>query len=270
MRIETADGISLEVHDEGTGTPVVLLHGFPDSAHLWRKQIPALVEAGHRVIAPDLRGFGASDKPPDVEAYRITNSASDVIAILDALQIVRAHIVGHDWGAGLAWVVAGLYPDRVDRLVVLSVGHPNAQVPTVEQREKSWYMLWFQFEGLAEELLPRDDWKLLHEWTRGDGDVDRHIQDLSRPGALRAALNWYRANVPPERELAAKRAFPTITSPTMGIWSSGDRYLLEEPMVASGEHVTGGWRYERVDGASHWLQLDEPERVNALLVDFLR
>ncbi|MDX6475154.1 MAG: hypothetical protein QOH95_665 [Gaiellaceae bacterium] len=269
FRAETTDGITLEVRDEGEGAPVVLLHGFPDSSHLWRNQVPALVAAGHRVIAPDLRGFGASDKPQEVGAYRITNSAADVVAILDVLELERAHVVGHDWGAGLAWVVAGLYPDRVDRLVAMSVGHPNTQVPTVEQREKSWYMLWFQFEGLAEEVVPRDDWKLLREWTRGNGDVDRYIEDLSRPGAMTAALNWYRANVPPQRELAPKRAFPSIGSPTMGIWSSGDDYLLEEPLRSSGDHVTGGWRYERIDGASHWLQLDEPERVNELLIDFL-
>jgi len=206
QRVQTPSGITLALRDEGEGIPVILLHGFPDSSHLWRNQIPALVASGLRVIAPDLRGFGESDKPQDVDAYRITTLAADVVSILDALWIERAHVVGHDWGAGLAWVVAGLHPDRVDRLVAMSVGHPNTQRdPPVEQREKSWYMLWFQFEGLAEELLPRDDWKLLREWTRGNGDVDRYVRDLSRPGAIRAGVNWYRANVPPERELAPPR-----------------------------------------------------------------
>jgi pimeloyl-ACP methyl ester carboxylesterase len=269
MRIATPDGISLHVRMEGEGAPVVLLHGFPDSSVLWRNQVPALVAAGHRVVVPDLRGFGESDKPLEVEAYRITTSAADVVAILDALDIERAHVVGHDWGAGLAWVVAGLHPQRIDRLVAMSVGHPNAQVPTVEQREKSWYMLWFQFEGLAEDLLPRDDWKLLREWTRGNGDIDRYVEDLSRPGALTAGLSWYRANVPPHRELAPRRAFPAIAAPTLGLWSTGDDYLLEQPIRSSGEHVTSSFRYERIEGASHWLQLDAPQRVNNLLVEFL-
>ena len=263
------NGLSLNVLDEGEGTPVVLLHGFPDSSHLWRNQIPALVAAGFRAIAPDLRGFGESDKPQEVDAYRLSTIAGDIVAILDELGIERAHVVGHDWGAGLAWVVAGLCPERVDKLVVLSVGHPNTQQPTVEQREKAWYMLWFQFEGLAEEVLPRDDWKLAREWTRGNGDFDRYVADLSRPGALTAALNWYRANVPPQRELLPRAPFPAIAAPTLGIWSSGDDYLTEAPLKASGAHVTGGWRYERIDGASHWMQLDEPERVNALLLAFL-
>jgi pimeloyl-ACP methyl ester carboxylesterase len=268
--VQTPDGLTLAVHDEGEGTPVILLHGFPDSSHLWRNQIPALAGAGFRVLAPDLRGFGQSDKPQEVAAYRLSSSAADVAAILDAAGIDRAHVVGHDWGAGLAWVFAGLMPERVERLVTLSVGHPNTQrEQTVEQREKSWYMLWFQFEGVAEGVVPRDDWKLLREWTRGHGDVERYIEDLSRPGALTAALNWYRANVSPQRELAEPRAFPAIAASTMGIWSSGDDYLTEERMISSGEHVAGEWRYERIDGASHWIQLDEPHRLNELLLDFL-
>jgi pimeloyl-ACP methyl ester carboxylesterase len=263
------DGVELAVLDEGEGPAVLLLHGFPDSSHVWRKQVPALVEAGFRVVAPDLRGFGDSDRPEGVESYRMTRIVADVLALLDASGIERAHVVGHDWGAGLAWVLAALVPERVDRLAVLSVGHPNTGAdPTVEQREKSWYMLLFQFEGAAEELLSRDDWKLAREWIRGDGDVDRYFTSLARPGALTAALNWYRAN-PILRFQLAGRPLPAVAAPTLGIWSTGDNYLLEDGMVRSAEHVTGPWRYERVEGASHWLQLDASERVNELLLEFL-
>lgn len=268
-RIE-GDGVTLSVVDEGAGEPVVLLHGFPDSSYVWREQIPALVAAGRRVVAPDLRGFGESDKPQEVEAYRMTHLVADVVAVLDALEIDRADVVGHDWGAGLAWVVAARVPERVHRLVVMSVGHPNAgRPPSIAQREKSWYMLLFQFEDTAEALLAQGDWKLAREWLRGNGDVDRYLVDLARPGALTAALNWYRANVSPQREVGASRAFPEVRAPTLGLWSSGDDYLLEEQMVGSAEHVTGGWSYARIDGASHWLQLDAPERVNELLAAFL-
>jgi pimeloyl-ACP methyl ester carboxylesterase len=269
-RIE-GDGVSLSVVDEGAGQPVVLLHGFPDSSYVWREQIPALVAAGKRVVAPDLRGFGESDRPQEVEAYRMSHLVADVVAVLDALEIDRADVVGHDWGAGLAWVLAARVPERVHRLVVMSVGHPNAgRPPSVAQREKSWYMLLFQFEDTAEALLAQSDWKLAREWLRGNGDVDRYLVDLARPGALTAALNWYRANVSPEREVGAPRAFPEVRAQTLGLWSSGDDYLLEEQMVGSAEHVTGGWSYTRIDGASHWLQLDAPERINELLAAFLR
>ena len=270
MRRIAGDGVTLAVLDEGEGQPVVLLHGFPDSSYLWRRQVPVLVDAGMRVIAPDLRGFGESDKPAAVEDYALTRSVADVVAVLDALEVERAHVVGHDWGAGVAWVLAAVVPERVERLVALSVGHPNTlRERTIEQREKAWYQLLFQFEGVAEELLMRDDWKLFREFSRGDGDLERHLADLSRPGALTAGLNWYRANARPERELEPRRPLPAVAAPTLGIWSSGDNYLTEDRMLGSAEHVTGPWRYERIEEASHWLQLDAPERVNELLLEFL-
>lgn len=256
---------------EGEGTPVLLLHGFPDSSWLWRNQIPALVEAGFRTVAPDLRGFGKSDKPTAVEDYAMARSIADILAVLDALGLERAHVVGHDWGAGLAWALAALEPDRIDRLVVMSVGHPNTlRNPSIAQREKAWYQLLFQFEETAEALIQRDDWSLLREMLGDANDAERYIADLARPGALTAALNWYRANASPAQELERTRPFPPVAAPTLGIWSSADNYVLEEGMAASGEHVTGPWRYERIEGAGHWLQLDARARANELLLEFLR
>src|SRR5580765_5269411 len=234
MRRITGDGVTLAVLDEGEGQPVVLLHGFPDSSYLWRRQVPVLVDAGMRVIAPDLRGFGESDRPAAVEDYALTRSVADVVAVLDALEVERAHVVGHDWGAGVAWVLAAVVPERVERLVALSVGHPNTQRErTIEQREKAWYQLLFQFEGVAEDLLMRDDWKLFREFSRGDGDLERHLADLSRPGALTAGLNWYRANARPQRELEGRPPVPSVAAPTLGMWSSRDNYLTEDRMIRS-------------------------------------
>ena len=268
-RIAVGD-TTLAVIDEGTGPPVLLLHGFPDSAHTWRHQIAALGAAGYRTIVPDMRGFGESDMPTDVAAYRISTIARDAVGLLDALGIERSHVVGHDWGALTAWLVAALFPQRVERLAVLAVAHPaTARDPTIEQRELWWYMLLFQFAGVAEALLQRDDWRLFRAWTRGDGDTERYIADLSRPGALTAALNYYRANSHPERELQRRPVVPSVAAPTLGLWGSRDRFLTEEPMRRSGDYVEGEWRYERIDGASHWPHLDAPGRVNELLIAFL-
>ena len=268
--LRTGDGVSLAVLDEGEGAPVLLLHGFPDSSRLWRHQIPALVDAGMRAIAPDLRGFGESDRPGAVEDYAIARSIDDMVAALEAFEIERAHVVGHDWGAGLAWALAAYVPERVERLVVMSVGHPNTlRTPSIEQREKGWYQLLFQFTGIAEALIQRDDWKLFRDMLGNAKDRDRYIADLSRPGALTAGLNWYRANAAPAQELERTRPFPAVGVPTLGLWSTDDKYLTEEGMLASGDHVTGSWRYERIEGAGHWLQLDAPERVNELLLEFL-
>jgi pimeloyl-ACP methyl ester carboxylesterase len=270
MPTTTVNGLRFFFVDEGQGRPVVLLHGFPDTSFLWRHQIPALVSAGFRVVAPDLRGRGQSDKPERVEDYRLSTLITDVAGIMDVLSIGRAHVVAHDWGAGVAWVLAALMPQRVDRLVAISVGHPAAIAhPTLEQLQKSWYYLLFYFPGLAEEALQRDDWSLFREFLQGNGDIERYIQDLSEPGALTAALNWYRANVPPERFIAPPSQLPAVQAPTLGIFSTGDNYLTEEAMVRSSEHVTGAFRYERLEGVSHWIPTEAADWLNGQLLGFL-
>ncbi|HEV2461506.1 MAG TPA: alpha/beta hydrolase [Ktedonobacterales bacterium] len=270
MPTTTVNGLRCFFVDEGHGTPVVLLHGFPDTSFLWRHQIPALVGAGFRAIAPDLRGRGQSDKPERVEDYRLSAILTDVAGLMDALGIERAHVVGHDWGAPLAWILAALLPQRVDRLVAISVGHPAAMAhPTLEQLQKSWYYLLFAIPGLAEAALQKDAWHLLREFLQGSGDIERYFQDLSEPNALTAALNWYRANVPPERFLAPPSRLPAVQAPTLGIFSTGDNYLTEEAMVRSAEHVTGPWRYERLAGVSHWIPTEAADWLNGQLLGFL-
>lgn len=270
MRIDV-NGFGVEVAVDGPedGRPVVLLHGFPDSGRLWRNQVPALVGAGFRVIVPDLRGYGGSDKPADVESYALPFLAGDVLGVLDSLGVARAHVVGHDWGAALAWAIGSLAPDRVDHLVCLSVGHPlSFGSAGLEQLEKSWYMLLFQFEGIAETYLSANDWEHFRAWGRHP-DADAVIADLERDGSLTPGLNWYRANVPPESLLAPPLALPPVQAPTMGVWSSGDFALTETQMTASAEHCAGGFRYERLDGPGHWMTLEAPDAVNRLLLDFV-
>jgi pimeloyl-ACP methyl ester carboxylesterase len=253
----------------GEGPAVLLVHGFPDSRHLWRHQVGPLAEAGFRVFAPDLRGFGRSERPEGVDAYRVTEVMGDLVELLDEHGVERAHVIGHDWGAAIAWVLASLLPDRVASLAALSVGHPGTRFPrSLESREKAWYQLLFQFEE-AEELLLRDDARLLREWLADAPDADRYVEELREPGALTARLGLYRANLHPRGELEPL-SLPPVQAPTLGLWSTGDRYLTEAPMIRSGEHVTGSWRYERIDGATHWMQLDAPERVTPLLLEHLR
>ncbi|AUS77260.1 alpha/beta hydrolase [Actinoalloteichus sp. AHMU CJ021] len=264
------NGIDIALVDQGEGDPVLLLHGFPDSSYLWRHQIPVLVDAGYRVIAPDLRGFGDSDKPQEVEAYGMRTIVNDVVALTQELGVPRAHVVGHDWGAAVAWMYAFLMPRRVDHLAVLSVGHPGMfSAPTIDQRARSWYMLFYQFPGVSEELLRRNGWRLFKEIMAREGDHTRYLRDLARPGALTAGLNWYRANRSPESELRPEGNFPPVLAPTLGIWSTGDKAMLEDQMIGSGKYVRGPWRYERVENASHWIPLDAPDEVNRLLLGFL-
>jgi pimeloyl-ACP methyl ester carboxylesterase len=266
----TIAGLRFHLRDEGSGPAVILLHGFPDTGDLWRHQVPALVEAGFRVLAPDLRGRGRTEAPTEVAEYGLTRSAADVAGILDQLGIGRAHVVGHDFGAATAWLVASLFPDRVDRLAALSVGFPGAAgPPDLESLQKGWYRILIQTPEVAEELARQDDWYLLRTLLAGASDLDAYIAELSRPGALTAGFNWYRANLPLPRLVGPVPKLPPVSAPTLGLWSSGDNYLTERQMTASASHVTGGWRYERIDDATHWLQLDRPERVNQLLLEHL-
>jgi len=266
-----ANGLQFYVRDEGSGTPVILLHGFPDTGDVWRKQVPALVQHGFRAIVPDMRGRGRSGKPEAVSDYRLSSIVRDVAGILDVLRIERAHVVGHDWGAGVAWLVAALVPERVDRLVVISVGAPGAASrPTLEAFQKGWYRLLFLFEGVAEEVIQRDDWYLFRMFLGGAQDTDAYVKTLSEPGALTPALNWYRANLPVQALFGRSGGpqLPMVKADTLGIWSTGDLYLTEDAMTRSEQRVQGRWRYERFEG-SHWVPLDEPDRLNRLLLEFL-
>jgi len=269
----TSNGLSFPVVDVGSGPAVLLLHGFPDSRFLWRNQVGPLVDAGFRVIAPDLRGFGDAPRPAAVEDYRMPVIARDVVGLLDALNVPQARVVGHDWGAALAWMLAFTVADRVERLAVLSVGAGGTSGSgTIEQREKSWYFLFFQFEGIAEAWLTRDDWKMFKDWTRGQGDQDRYLKDLARPGALTAGLNWYRANVRPQMPPAAAPSSPPskVNCPVLGIWSDLDPFLTELQIAKSSERVAGPWRYEKIAGAGHWMMVDKPDEVTRLLLGFLK
>ncbi|MER7517853.1 alpha/beta hydrolase [Streptomyces sp. NPDC126499] len=273
MRMELSD-VTLDVEVSGEGPVVLLLHGFPDSHRLWRHQIPALNAAGYRTVAPTLRGFGGSDRPEGgPEAYHPAKHAGDVLELLARLEVDRFHVVGHDWGSGIAQGLAQAVPDRVASLSILSVGHLAAIFGAGgwEQRQRLWHVTMFQHEGLAEEWLSRDDFANLRTMLADHADADEVLQVLRAPGALTAALNIYRAGLPIEVQLAAPSAeVPPLTVPVMGVWSTGDRFLTERQMTGTEAHVNGPWRYERVEDAGHWLQLDQPARVNELLLSFLK
>jgi pimeloyl-ACP methyl ester carboxylesterase len=265
-----SNGVTLEASVEGGGFPVLLLHGWPEAKELWANQVPALVHAGYKVIAPDLRGFGQSDRPDGVDNYSMVHAVLDVSAILDAVDAPEAHVVGHDFGSGLAWSVAAYLPNRVARLMTMSVGHPLAlHHMDQDQQSRMWYTLLFQFEGIAEEWLSRDDWANLRVFLADHPDLDRLIANLSRPGALTASLNWYRANLSASRFVSAPIEFPPIKAPTLAIWSDGDHAMLERQMVQSQQYVEGPCTYERIHGVGHFIPLEAPDRLNQLMLEFL-
>ena len=263
----TVDGLTFNVLDEGTGEPVLLVHGFPDDHTIWRGQGPAPVAAGYRVIAPDTRGCGESDMPPRTSDYALPRLVADLVAILDALGIERVKLVGHDWGAVICWVFAARHPERIERYAALSVGHAAAYAAgPLEQKLKGWYVLMFQLRGFAEWLIKARDWAFFRRFTDHHPELANWTAKLGRPGRLTAGISYYRANI----GILLKPERSKVRVPVLGIYSDGDRYVAKAQMTGSAAYVDAPFRFELVEGAGHWLQIDAPERVNALLIDFFK
>jgi pimeloyl-ACP methyl ester carboxylesterase len=260
--------VNLHVYLTGDGPTVLLLHGWPDTSALWDEVTPLLVEAGFRVAVPDLRGCGRSDKPSDVDDYGMHHLVGDVVAVIEALGDGKVILVGHDWGAALAWAVAMYRADLVERLVVLSVGHPTAFYGAgMSQQVKSWYMLLFQFEGVGEAFLRKNDYEAIRRWT-GHPRPEAVIKELERNGQMRAHLLWYRANVAPDAFVRPAPVLPRVEMPVLGIWSSGDFALTEQQMTTSESYCDDGFRYVRLDDVGHWIPLEAASSVSREIVNF--
>jgi pimeloyl-ACP methyl ester carboxylesterase len=273
------NGIRLHVVEAGPedGAPVILLHGFPEFWYGWRHQIGPLADAGFRVLAPDQRGYAESDKPGPVSAYALDILADDVAGLIESTGRPRAAVVGHDWGGIAAWWVALGHPGRVERLAVLNAPHPlvfrRHLRSSPRQLLKSWYTFYFQLPWLPEAVFRLWNWRRLADALRRtsrpgtftEADLDRYQAAWSAPGAITAMINWYRAAL---RDRHAPPADPRVRVPTLLIWGAQDRFLdqaLATPSLGQCDHG----RLEPIEGATHWVQHEEPGRVNRLLLDFL-
>jgi pimeloyl-ACP methyl ester carboxylesterase len=260
--------------------PVILWHGFPEMGYSWRHQAIALGGAGYLAVVPDLRGYGESDRPPGTEAYAFPKLVGDVVGLINALGHGHAHLAGHDWGGSLCWATSALMPEKVRSLFILNSPHPVAsaecrQVP--EQQQKSWYMLLFQFPGIAEEWLLKDDAANLAAFvfdTAAPGTFppeERRVftEALMRPGAMTAALEYYRANIPPENWLKPPPDLPPITVPTTIAWADADAYMSPLLLERSITKVDAPFEVVMLEGVSHWAQQEAPAEVTAALLAHL-
>jgi epoxide hydrolase 4 len=267
------DGVRLHYVERGTGPLLLLLHGFPQYWGAWRRQIPALADAGFRVVAPDLRGYNLSDRPAGIDAYRVGRLAWDVATLVERLGASRAHVVGHDWGGVVAWHVAARHPGRVDRLAIANAPHPRrfvASLTRTTQALRSWYAGFFQLPWLPERLRALLARVLRRSPARAgafdEAEIARHRATWRRAGALTAMIHYYRAALrvaPAERHRRHE-----ITAPTLVLWGMRDRYL-HPSLCERLDRWAPDVRVVRFPDASHWLMEDEPERVNAELIAFL-
>jgi pimeloyl-ACP methyl ester carboxylesterase len=253
------------------GELVLLLHGFPQTSHSWRSQLDALGAAGYRAVAPDQRGYSAGARPAEVEQYAIPSLVGDVIAIADELGGHRFHLVGHDWGAAVAWQVAGRHQDRLRSLTILSVPHPTAFGRALageggaDQSSRSSYIDFFRSDGAAEAFTQNGGEGLRNLFAMtGLDDVDPYIEVLMQPGAMQAALNWYRA-----ASLTDADALGDITMPTLFVWSTDDPALGPDAARWTEECVVGPYHFEVFEGIGHWIAESEPDRLNALLLEHI-
>jgi epoxide hydrolase 4 len=270
------NGIRLHVVQAGpqSGVPVLLLHGFPENWRCWIRQIPALTAAGCRVIVPNQRGYNLSDKPKGIKSYRVEELTNDILGLIDALDYEKVNLVGHDWGALVAWMLAIKYPERLHRLGIINVPHPAVMWRFLrrdfEQMRRSWYALFFQLPWLPETILRVGDWRVASRGLRRssrnnaftDEDIEKYKESWSQPGAMTAMLNWYRA------------AFwypPPITNDmrvrvrTLILWGVNDVALSRRMARPSLDYCDDGNLIFFPD-ATHWVQHEEAEEVNKQLL----
>jgi pimeloyl-ACP methyl ester carboxylesterase len=266
------------------GTAVILLHGFPQFYYGWKDQIPALVDAGFRVIVPDQRGYNLSDKPKGISAYDVDILANDIVGLLDHFGIQKAKIIGHDWGAVVAWTIAINHPERLEKLAILNVPHPDVMTDFVlhnsAQRKKSWYVFFFQIPWFVEWSLRKNNFEYLarmltrsgRKSTFTDADVAEYKKAWSQKGALTGMVNWYRAVMRRGlRSALHRKKSPArrVHVPTMMLWGKRDIALSVEMAQQSIDLCDQG-ELTIYDKSTHWVQHDASEEVNQKLIEFMK
>lgn len=276
--IET-NGIRLHVRQDGPeeGPLVILLHGFPEYSYCWKQQIPYLAAAGYRVWTPDQRGYNLSDKPDGIESYSLDELAADVVGLINAAGQKKIFLIGHDWGAAVAWWVATKYPDRLSKMVVMNVPHWAVMQKHLRsnftQLLKSWYIFFFQIPRIPEILARQCNWSLLTKLLKNssrkntftNSDIDKYREAWSQPKAFSSMLNWYRSFV---QKPPTPPSNPRITVPTLLIWGTKDKFLGQEMAQPSIDLCDDG-RLILIEEATHWVQHEEADRVNESISLFL-
>jgi pimeloyl-ACP methyl ester carboxylesterase len=275
IREITARGLTFRCRVAGNrGEPVILLHGFPETSHMWARLMERLENEGYRCLAPDQRGYSPGARPEGAEHYRYIDHASDVIALADGMGFERFHLVGHDWGALCGWAVVSRWPERVQTWSALAVPHARAFGEAIrndpDQIQRSQYVQWFQQPGVAEEALGANDCERLRGiWSASPPEeVEEYLSVFRQPGALTGALNWYRGSHgidPNDPDIA----FGPVETPTLTIWGNQDTAIGRESVVQAARLQTGPYRFVELD-CDHWIIQRKPAEVEALVLAQLR
>jgi len=262
---------TVDIAGHTSGLPVLLLHGFPQTRHMWEHQLHALATAGFRAVAPDQRGYSAGARPLGMESYTSDLLIADALALMDKCGAPRFHLVGHDWGGQLAWLIAAGHSDRVATLTMLSRPHPaafaRAMAEDPEQAKRSRHHTAFR-QPDAIDRLRQENFKMLRAGLVSEGvgleSLDAYLQTLSEPGALEAAINWYRANN------IASMEIPAISMPTLYIWGTADASVGRRAAELTAQFVGGPYRFVQIQGGGHFIVDQFPDRIAQLLIEHIR
>lgn len=267
------DGLTFDVTDTGPeeGRPVIMLHGFPEDREEWAALTAPLTESGHRVLSPDQRGYSPGAAPAGRRAYAVSELVADVLALADKAGSDRFDVVGHDWGAVVAWNLAGRHPERVRSLCALSVPHPRAFLASLgrsSQVLRSWYMVFFQLPLLPERVLSaRGGDQMRAGLVRSGLDLptaDRYARRAASPGTLTGPLNWYRA-----LPFSAREPLGPVGVPTLFVWGDRERFVSRAAAERCAPWVSGPYRFVVLPGRTHWLPTTAADEVGPLLLEHL-
>lgn len=271
-----ANGLTFRCREAGeAGEPVILLHGFPETSHMWTALMPRLADGGYRCLAPDQRGYSPGARPDGVEHYRYEDIAGDVVALADAWGAPRFHLIGHDWGALCGWAVVDLYPGRLASWTAMSVPHAKAFATGVrddpEEEPYRQILQLFLTPDVAESAGAADDFAIFRQaWTESSPEeVEDYLSVLRQPGALTAALNWYRASRGHARSLDDEAVpFGPVTVPSQLIWGSEDPYIRRACVDLAAPYMRGPYRVVELQ-AGHWLAQQKPDDVASAVLEHL-
>jgi len=278
-RFIKTNGIKLHVMEAGPqdGQMILFLHGFPEFWYAWRKQIHYFAQKGYLVVAPDQRGYNLSDKPQGIASYKIDELAKDIVGLIDAYGRKQIFLVGHDWGASVSWWVALKYPDRIKKLVIMNVPHPKVMAKTMftnpKQMEKSWYIFYFQLPGAVEKFASANNYAWPVQLLASSGrqgaftqeELEEYRKAFMQPGAFSAMVNWYRAMIQTQQEPPTSL---DVTMPMLFLWGMKDIALMSEMADDSMVYCKQG-KLIKFPEATHWIQHEEADRVNALIEEFI-
>ncbi len=271
-RIEL-NGARYYVRDSEMGKECILLiHGWPDDGSVWQEQVPVLVEAGYRIICPDLLGYGLSEAPAEIERYQMSNLVNDFVTLFERLDLEKVHCIAHDYGAVIGWELAA-HTDCLKTYTAMSVGHlAEFLTVSIENLQMQW-IYFLNIQNIAPELYKANNGRFFQEVLRTHPKREQIVEKALQPGIFDNMQKLEKANPVPQYLLAVLKKqlpdFVPVKVPTFGIWSEKDDFLWESQMKDSDKYIRAEWQYERIEGAGHWFMLEQPEQTNQLLLNWL-